>query len=71
MTNYCMKLILDRWINPHIDTSGWEYFDLSCKSRDDTEDKVRSHTKFPARFLANDASHHFTAWIQHWFCSHA
>lgn len=40
MTNYCMKLVLERWIHPHMDTSAWEYYDLSCKNRDDTEDKV-------------------------------
>ena len=26
-------------IEPHIDTSKWEYFDLSCKVRDETDDK--------------------------------
>ena len=31
---------MDQWIKPFLDTSKWEYFDLSCKSRDDTEDKV-------------------------------
>ena len=41
MTHYCMNLIMDKWINPKIDTSKWEFFDLSCKSRDDTEDQVR------------------------------
>jgi len=40
MTRYCMDLIMQRWIEPHFDTSAWEFFDLSCKSRDDTEDKV-------------------------------
>ena len=29
-----------KWVEPHIDTSKWEHYDLSCKSRDDTEDKV-------------------------------
>jgi isocitrate dehydrogenase len=28
------------FLQPYVDTSAWEYFDLSCKSRDDTEDKV-------------------------------
>lgn len=62
MTNYCMKLILDRWINPHIDTSSWEYFDLSCKSRDETEDKVRArtHTQNAQPFHAK-AAFHFSA----------
>jgi len=40
MTRYCMELIMDKWIEPRIDTSSWEFFDLSCKSRDDSEDKV-------------------------------
>jgi len=39
MTAYAMRLILDKWINPHIDTSKWEYYDLSCVSRDDSEDQ--------------------------------
>ena len=40
MTSYCMELIMEKWIKPHMDTSKWEHFDLSCRSRDDTEDKV-------------------------------
>ena len=40
MTRYAMQLIEDRWIAPFLDTSSWEYFDLSCKARDDTEDQV-------------------------------
>ena len=40
MTSYCMELVMDKWITPHMDTSAWEWYDLSCKSRDDTEDKV-------------------------------
>ena len=39
MTRYCMELVLEKWIEPHIDTSKWEYFDLSCKVRDETDDK--------------------------------
>ena len=39
MTAYCMELIMAKWVEPHIDTSQWEFYDLSCKSRDDTEDK--------------------------------
>ena len=27
-------------MEPFIDTSKWEYFDLSCKSRDETNDKA-------------------------------
>ena len=40
MTRYAAQLMLDKWVAPHIDTASWEYFDLSCKSRDDTEDAV-------------------------------
>jgi len=40
MTRYAMQLILDKWVEPFLDTSNWEYYDLSCKSRDDTEDQV-------------------------------
>lgn len=40
MTNYAMNIIVDQWINPYFDTSKWEHFDLSCKSRDETNDKV-------------------------------
>jgi len=40
MTRYTMELIMEQWIKPHIDISKWEIFDLSCKSRDATNDKV-------------------------------
>eukprot|EP00656_Telonema_subtile_P052370 TRINITY_DN728_c0_g1_i1.p1 TRINITY_DN728_c0_g1~~TRINITY_DN728_c0_g1_i1.p1 ORF type:complete len:483 (+),score=173.41 TRINITY_DN728_c0_g1_i1:141-1589(+) len=40
MTSYTMDLIVDQWIKPHFDISQWENYDLSCKSRDDTEDQV-------------------------------
>ena len=40
MTRYCMQLVLDKCISPHIDTTEWEFFDLSCVSRDNTEDQV-------------------------------
>jgi len=42
MTHYTTKLLLEKWIAPHFDTSAWETFDLSCKSRDDTDDQVLS-----------------------------
>ena len=28
-----------KWVEPHIDTSKWEFYDLSCVARDTTEDK--------------------------------
>ena len=40
MTRYTMGLILDQWIKPHFEISGWEYYDLSCRSRDNSEDRV-------------------------------
>ena len=40
MTAYAMRLILEQWIHPHVDTSNWEFYDLSCKNRDATDDKV-------------------------------
>ena len=40
MTMYTMELVMKRWVDPYLDTASWEHFDLSCKSRDDTEDKV-------------------------------
>ena len=40
MTKYCMDLILEKWIKPHVDTSAWQFYDLSCNSRDDTNDQV-------------------------------
>ena len=35
-----MNLILDAWIRPHINIENWQFYDLSCKARDDTNDKV-------------------------------
>lgn len=40
MTKYSMQLVLEKWVRPHVDTSKWEHYDLSCKSRDQTDDKV-------------------------------
>jgi len=40
MTHYASNLIVDKWIKPYFDTSAWESFDLSCKSRDKTDDQV-------------------------------
>lgn len=31
---------MDQWIKPHVDIKNWEFYDLSCKSRDNTDDKV-------------------------------
>eukprot|EP01126_Amoeba_proteus_P017157 TRINITY_DN1813_c0_g2_i5.p1 TRINITY_DN1813_c0_g2~~TRINITY_DN1813_c0_g2_i5.p1 ORF type:complete len:462 (+),score=87.80 TRINITY_DN1813_c0_g2_i5:236-1621(+) len=40
MTRYAGNLYLRQWIEPHVDISQWEFYDLSCKSRDDTNDQV-------------------------------
>jgi len=40
MSRYTMQLIMDKWVKPFVDTTKWEYYDLSCTSRDETEDKV-------------------------------
>jgi isocitrate dehydrogenase len=40
MTRYTMDLVLEKWIRPHCDISNWKFYDLSCNSRDDTNDKV-------------------------------
>lgn len=40
MTRYAMDLILKKWIEPNIDTSQWQFFDLSCRHRDATQDQV-------------------------------
>ena len=31
---------MNEWIKPYVDTSKWEFYDLSCKARDDTNDQV-------------------------------
>jgi isocitrate dehydrogenase len=40
MTRVAMEMILESWIRPNIDITNWEFFDLSCKNRDKTQDKV-------------------------------
>lgn len=40
MTRYAATLMMKHWIEPHVDTSAWEYYDLSCKCRDETGDQV-------------------------------
>jgi len=42
MTHYATQLIVEQWVKPYFDISSWETYDLSCKSRDETEDKVLS-----------------------------
>jgi len=40
MSWYTMKIIREGWVDPFIDSSKWEYYDLSCNARDDSDDKV-------------------------------
>eukprot|EP00820_Chromera_velia_P008537 Cvel_20565.t1-p1 / transcript=Cvel_20565.t1 / gene=Cvel_20565 / organism=Chromera_velia_CCMP2878 / gene_product=Isocitrate dehydrogenase [NADP], putative / transcript_product=Isocitrate dehydrogenase [NADP], putative / location=Cvel_scaffold1857:17475-18992(+) / protein_length=506 / sequence_SO=supercontig / SO=protein_coding / is_pseudo=false len=40
MTRHACQLMLDEWVCPFIDISDWEFFDLSCKARDESEDQV-------------------------------
>ena len=40
MTHYASQLVVDEWIKPYFDTEKWQHFDLSCVSRDKTDDKV-------------------------------
>eukprot|EP00949_MAST-11_sp_MAST-11-sp1_P003358 g3358.t1 len=40
MTRYTMELIMERVVKPHVDVDQWQFYDLSCVSRDATEDQV-------------------------------
>src|SRR5436190_10407968 len=40
MTHEVMKMVLQSWISPYLETSKWQSFDLSCKSRNATKDQV-------------------------------
>jgi len=40
MSRYTMELIMKKWVEPSVDTSKWEFYDLSCKVRDETNDQV-------------------------------
>ncbi|MDX1974911.1 MAG: isocitrate/isopropylmalate family dehydrogenase [Rickettsiales bacterium] len=40
MTRVVMQLVLDQWVSPYIDTKSWQFFDLSCKARDESGDQV-------------------------------
>jgi len=40
MTHYAMNLFRRKCVDPYLDTSQWEYFDLSCRHRDKTNDQV-------------------------------
>ena len=40
MTRYAAQLMLENWLEPHVDTSAWEFFDLSCAARDASNDQT-------------------------------
>jgi isocitrate dehydrogenase len=40
MSRWAGELFLDEWIRPKIDISSWQFYDLSCKARDNSDDKV-------------------------------
>jgi isocitrate dehydrogenase len=40
MSRWAGELFLNEWIRPYVDISAWEFYDLSCQSRDRTNDKV-------------------------------
>lgn len=40
MTRYACELMMEEWVKPFVDTANWEFFDLSCKKRDETDDAV-------------------------------
>tara|TARA_X000000950_G_scaffold283747_1_gene385293 strand:+ start:3942 stop:5153 length:1212 start_codon:yes stop_codon:yes gene_type:complete len=40
MSRYTMNLFIEKCIKPHINIDKWKYYDLSCKNRDNTNDKV-------------------------------
>ena len=40
MSRYTMNLFIEKCIKPHINIDKWKYYDLSCKNRDKTNDKV-------------------------------
>ena len=40
MSRWAGEHYLQEWIRPYIDISKWEFYDLSCVSRDKTNDKV-------------------------------
>merc|ERR1719265_1750013 len=35
-----MSLVVKEWVEPHVDISTWESYDLSCKARDESNDQV-------------------------------
>ena len=34
------KMYLNEWVRPYLDISSWEMYDLSCVSRDQSDDQV-------------------------------
>ncbi len=40
MTREVMKMVMAEWVEPYLDTKNWQFFDLSCAKRDETDDKI-------------------------------
>eukprot|EP00594_Rhizosolenia_setigera_P007628 CAMPEP_0178954194 /NCGR_PEP_ID=MMETSP0789-20121207/8851_1 /TAXON_ID=3005 /ORGANISM="Rhizosolenia setigera, Strain CCMP 1694" /LENGTH=537 /DNA_ID=CAMNT_0020635561 /DNA_START=14 /DNA_END=1627 /DNA_ORIENTATION=+ len=40
MTKYACDLITEKWVQPYFEITSWEKYDLSCKSRDQSDDQV-------------------------------
>ena len=40
MSRWAGELYLNEWIRPYVNIDKWEFYDLSCKSRDNTNDQV-------------------------------
>jgi len=40
MTHYACELFTREWFAPYFDLSAWDRYDLSCRSRDETDDRV-------------------------------
>jgi isocitrate dehydrogenase len=40
MTHYATTLFRQQWFEPYFDLRQWQYFDLSCAHRDQTNDQV-------------------------------
>ena len=47
MSLYTMEIIMEKWVKPSVDISQWEFYDLSCKARDASNDQVLKERRIP------------------------
>lgn len=47
MSRYTMEIIMEKWVKPSVDISQWEFYDLSCKARDASNDQVLKERRIP------------------------